>query len=60
MLIEIEERHTARYEYSPDDVVEWLTRRGYVMYAWQRGWHVAERVCVHANNYLFRPAGAGS
>ncbi|GLW27194.1 FkbM family methyltransferase [Actinoplanes regularis] len=55
MLIEIEARHTARYEYSPDDVVSWLTTRGYSMYAWQRGWKATERVCAHANNYLFRP-----
>jgi FkbM family methyltransferase len=58
MLIEIEARHTARYEYSADDVVEWLTRRGYTMYAWRHGWHRTDRVCVHANNYLFRPAKA--
>jgi FkbM family methyltransferase len=56
MLIEIEARHTERYEYHPDDVVQWLTRRGYLMYAWRRGWQPADRVCVHANNYLFRRA----
>ncbi|OLZ43097.1 hypothetical protein BS329_40725 [Amycolatopsis coloradensis] len=55
MLIEIEARHTARYEYSPDDVVEWLKCRGYAMYAWKHGWQAADRVCSHANNYLFRP-----
>jgi FkbM family methyltransferase len=58
MLIEIEARHTARYEYSPDDVVDWLTSRGYTMHAWRNGWHATGRVCVHANNYLFRPAKA--
>ncbi|WP_345632892.1 FkbM family methyltransferase [Rugosimonospora acidiphila] len=58
MLIEIEARHTARYEYSPDDVVNWLAERGYSMYAWRRGWRAADKVCVHANNYLFRPTGA--
>lgn len=56
MLIEIEARHTARYDYSPDDVVAWLTCRGYTMYAWQHGWQTTDRVCLHANNYLFRPA----
>jgi FkbM family methyltransferase len=56
MLIEIEARHTTRYEYSPDDVVSWLTCRGYRMYAWHDGWRVADQVCAHANNYLFRPA----
>jgi hypothetical protein len=58
MLIEIEERHTARYDYTPDDIVEWLTSRGYAMYVWRRGWQPAGRVCLHANNYLFRPAEA--
>ncbi|GGR01748.1 putative methyltransferase [Actinoplanes ianthinogenes] len=55
MFIEIEARHTVRYDYSPDDVVAWLRARGYTMYTWQRGWVPAERVCAHANNYLFRP-----
>jgi FkbM family methyltransferase len=55
MLIEIEARHTARYEYAADDVVGWLSDRGYRMYAWHRGWRPADTVCVHANNYLFRP-----
>lgn len=55
MLIEIEARHTVRYEYGPDDVVRWLTDRGYTMHAWHGGWRPADRVCPHANNYLFRP-----
>jgi Methyltransferase FkbM domain len=59
MLIEIEARHTERYAYSPDDVVEWLLSRGYGMYAWKDGWHAVHRVCVHANNYLFRPIKTG-
>ncbi|PRX47042.1 FkbM family methyltransferase [Prauserella shujinwangii] len=60
MLIEIEARHTERYGYSPDEVVEWLTCRGYTMYAWRRGWRPAERVCVHSHNYLFRPSAGVS
>ncbi|MFD9893441.1 FkbM family methyltransferase [Amycolatopsis sp. NPDC059027] len=56
MLVEIEARHTERYAYTPDDVVRWLTARGYRMYAWRRGWHGVDRVCPHTNNYLFRPA----
>jgi FkbM family methyltransferase len=55
MLVEIEARHTERYEYSPEDVVRWLADRGYRMYAWRQGWHPVDRVCPHANNYLFRP-----
>ncbi|SFB04919.1 methyltransferase, FkbM family [Amycolatopsis marina] len=60
MLIEIEARHTDRYEYSPDDIVEWIISRGYRMYAWQGSWQPVDRVCIHANNYLFRPTGAGA
>jgi FkbM family methyltransferase len=55
MLIEIEARHTARYDYLPDDVVDWLAGRGYTMYTWRHGWRATDKVCVHANNYLFRP-----
>jgi len=57
MLIEIEARHTARYQYSPDDIVAWLTRRGYTMHIWQRGWRETSSVCAHTRNYLFRPPG---
>ncbi|GAB2769418.1 FkbM family methyltransferase [Amycolatopsis magusensis] len=55
LLIEIEARHTARYDYTPEDVVEWLTSRGYAMYAWRQGWQATGQVCLHTNNYLFRP-----
>ncbi|OXM49645.1 FkbM family methyltransferase [Amycolatopsis alba] len=58
MLIEIEARHIARYDYSADDVADWLTCRGYTMYAWRNGWHPTDRVCPHTNNYLFRPTVA--
>ncbi|WP_329101172.1 FkbM family methyltransferase [Micromonospora sp. NBC_01699] len=54
MYIEIEARHTARYEYGPDDIVTWLRERGYTMYLWRNGWHATERVCAHTNNYVFR------
>lgn len=57
MLIEIEARHTARYSYAVDEVADWLTERDYQMYAWRRGWQPVDAVCVHANNYLFRPWG---
>lgn len=56
MLIEIESRHTARYEYSPADVVAWLAKHGYTMYAWRRGWREVDQVCPPTNNYLFRPS----
>ena len=54
MLIEIEARHTARYGYSPADIVGWLAKRDYAMHAWQDGWQPADTVCLHARNYLFR------
>lgn len=56
MLIEIEARHITRYQHSIDDVVGWLTQRGYTMHAWRDGWHAAAHVCEHTRNYLFRPA----
>ncbi len=53
MLIEIEARHTVRYGYSPDDVVDWLTSRDYDMYTWQEGWQSVTQVSSGIRNYLF-------
>jgi FkbM family methyltransferase len=53
MLIEIEARHTARYQYVPEDVVSWLSARGYDMYTWHRGWHRAPQITSTTRNYLF-------
>ncbi|HEY3501824.1 MAG TPA: FkbM family methyltransferase [Actinocatenispora sp.] len=55
LLVEIEARHTDRYAYAPADIVAWLAERGYRMYAWRDGWRRTDVVCLHANNYLFRP-----
>lgn len=58
LLIEIEERHAARYMSSADDVTGWLFRRGYSMHVWRRGgWQEAGRIQPGTRNYLFRPAG---
>jgi FkbM family methyltransferase len=57
LLVEIEARHTARFEYGPDDLADWLARRGYTMYAWRGGWQETGRVGAGARNYLFRAAG---
>jgi FkbM family methyltransferase len=54
MLVEIEARHIDRYSYVPEDLVGWLTERGYLMYSWRDGWEPVSQVCLHANNYLFR------
>lgn len=59
LLVEIEQRHTARYACHPDDVVRWLGDRGYRMFAWQDGWRATDRVCPHRNNYLFVPHPGG-
>jgi FkbM family methyltransferase len=56
LLVEIEARHITRYQHSPDDVVNWLTQRGYAMYTWREGWQPDTVLCAHVNNYLFRPA----
>jgi hypothetical protein len=55
ILVEIEARHTARYDYRPDDIVGWLTRRGYTMRTWRGAWQEASAVCTHVRNYLFIP-----
>ncbi|MGH9070283.1 MAG: FkbM family methyltransferase [Acidimicrobiales bacterium] len=58
LLVEIEERHTARYKYSPCDIVDWLGRRGYVMYCWDGGWRQTSSVCASCRNYLFQHPSA--
>jgi FkbM family methyltransferase len=57
LLVEIEERHTRRYGHGPEDVVDWLTSRGYRMFVWRaRRWRPADRVVPEHRNYLFQPA----
>jgi FkbM family methyltransferase len=56
VLVEIEDRHTARYRHPGSDVATWLCRRGYVMQTWHGSWQETDVVCTHARNYLFRPA----
>ena len=55
MLIEIEARHTARYQHTAADVAGWIAERGYQMYAWRRGWHEVSEICASQRNYLFCP-----
>jgi FkbM family methyltransferase len=59
LLVEIEDRHAARYQNSADDVAAWLLRRGYTMHAWNGGWEPVAAVCTHTRNYLFRPGAEG-
>jgi len=55
LLVEIEARHTARYQYSPADIVKWFTERDYAMYTWHDSWRETSQVSLDQRNYLFRP-----
>jgi len=60
LLVEIEDRHTARYQHAGSDVATWLLERDYAMYVWQdSGWQQTDVICTHTRNYLFRPAQPG-
>jgi FkbM family methyltransferase len=60
LLVEIEDRHTARYRHPGIDVAAWLIERDYVMHIWQGGgWQETDVICTHTRNYLFRPGQAG-
>jgi FkbM family methyltransferase len=55
ILLEIEERHVARFGYRAQDVADWLVDRGYRMSVWQQNaWRPAVRVSDSVRNYLFR------
>ena len=54
ILIEIEARHLKRFGYTPNDIVNWLKKRGYTMYIWRKGWQITDKVTLGARNYLFQ------
>ncbi|WP_017595451.1 FkbM family methyltransferase [Nocardiopsis potens] len=55
LLLEIEDRHLAKYGRSADGLTAWLRERGYAMQAWSRtGWRPVDRVVPQRRNYLFR------
>jgi FkbM family methyltransferase len=55
-LLEIEERHVARFGYGPQDIVAWLGDRDYGMRIWrQGGWRPVSRIEPDVRNYLFVP-----
>jgi FkbM family methyltransferase len=60
MLVEIEVRHTARYEHTPDAVTAWLFDRGYTMHTWQGRWRPTRSIEPATRNYLFRPSHPGT
>lgn len=59
MLIEVEARHTARYQRTTDEVTAWMFDRGYTMHTWRRGWHPTCSVDSSTRNYLFQPSRQG-
>lgn len=59
MLIEIEARHTARYERTPEEVTSWLFDHGYTMHTWERGWRPTRSIDPGTRNYLFQPSSQG-
>ena len=59
MLIEVEARHAARYQRTPDEVMAWMFDRGYTMHTWQRGWHPTCSIDSSTRNYLFQPSHQG-
>ena len=59
ILVEVEARHTARYQRTPGEVMAWMFDRGYTMHTWQRGWHPAYSMDSSTRNYLFRPSPQG-
>jgi len=56
ILVEIEDRHIARYQHSAQTIVDWFGEREYTMHTWQQGWRPADRVTEQTRNYLFRSA----
>ncbi len=59
VLVEIEARHTARYERTPGEVTAWMYERGYTMHTWLRGWRPATSIVTGTRNYLFQPLYRG-
>ncbi|SFD67929.1 methyltransferase, FkbM family [Actinopolyspora alba] len=54
LLLEIEQRHLARYGFEPDKITRWLREMGYGMYVWHaERWVPVDRVTTHKRNYLF-------
>lgn len=54
LLLEIIERHLDKYGMTSDDIVGFLRKQGYAMYAWATGrWVRVDRVTAGRRNYLF-------
>lgn len=56
VLCEIEQRHTQKYGYDADDVIDWMADRGYASLRYEEGRLVnAARISDREINYLFLP-----
>ncbi|MGJ7907162.1 FkbM family methyltransferase [Actinopolyspora sp. H202] len=54
LLLEIEQRHLARYGFEADKLTRWLREMGYGMYVWHaERWMPVDRVTTRKRNYLF-------
>lgn len=54
LLLEVEDRHLAKYGARAADVVEHLAALGYAPHAWDgRAWHPVDRVAHDRRNYAF-------
>ncbi|WP_198042967.1 MULTISPECIES: FkbM family methyltransferase [Actinoalloteichus] len=60
LLLEIEDRHLAKFEHRAEDLVARLATLDYVPYVWEDGWRKTEQVTEQHRNYLFtaRPIAA--
>ncbi|MBO0840061.1 MAG: FkbM family methyltransferase [Sciscionella sp.] len=55
LLLELEDRHTARFGYPASAAVDWLAEHGYRMSLWRNGsWQPVDRITPQYRNYLFR------
>jgi FkbM family methyltransferase len=55
LLLEIEDRHTAKYGLAGAAVLERLAAQGYTPHVWTDGWRAVDGLVPEERNYLFRP-----
>ncbi len=53
LLLEIEDRHLAKYGRTSTQVTTSLIDRGYTMHVWRNHWIPTNKVSPHLRNYLF-------
>ncbi|MGH3723573.1 MAG: FkbM family methyltransferase [Mycobacterium sp.] len=56
MMLEVEDRHMARFGRTAEDIVAWFTERDYRMSVWSAdSWRPVDKVTDTFRNYLFQP-----